>query len=114
MNRVIKFRCWNPTGQCMHFWPELVEKNKIHLLAQNSASYPIMQFTGLCDVNGVEVYEDDIVYVAGLGNAIVRTSCHCGVFYETADDYQTYSDCAAEGDYPTVIGNVHQHPELLK
>jgi hypothetical protein len=25
----IKFRIWNMTGNCMHEWPELVEKNKI-------------------------------------------------------------------------------------
>ena len=111
MNRVIKFRAWNDIDKTMCDNGVVMHRLSALLSIKN---YHVMQFTGLCDVNGVEVYEGDIVYVAGLGNAVVRIAYHCGVYYETADDYQSYSDCAAEGDYPTVVGNIYQNPELLK
>jgi hypothetical protein len=129
MNRIVKFRAWDGREFINDYY------NQINYIAINGGKLvtvqyddvcpegvvygkpeqvALMQFTELCDVNGVEVYEGDIVYVAGLGNAVVRIAYHCGVYYETADDYQSYSDCAAEGDYPTVIGNLYQNPELLE
>lgn len=134
MSRVIKFRAFDPRSGMIE--PYSVRKGKAWIIkpCRNDSpevrvdgvnyycnwdidvptDFPLMQFTGLLDANGVEVYESDIVYVAGLGNAVVRIADHCGVYYETADDLREYSDCAAEGDYPTVIGNIYQHPELLK
>ena len=119
MNRVIKFRAWFDDGKSQHMFFVGDEFGTSHPLdccryAQQGQPVTLMQFTGLKDVDGVDVYEGDIVYVAGLGNAVVCFADHCGVYYETPDDYQTYSDCAAEGDYPKVIGNIYQNPELLK
>ena len=113
--RIIKFRIWNNVGECFHDWRELVGKNKIHLLADQQACYPVMQFTGLTDINGVEIYEGDIVYVPGAGNCEVKISSYYGVTYTDSDGYDSFhADCAAELDYPTVIGNIYQNLELLK
>lgn len=119
MSRVIKFRAWLDNGKAQDMFFVGDAYGTTHDLdccryLADGQPVTLMQFTGLHDVNGVEVYENDIVYVAGLGNAVVRSAYHCGVYYETADDYQSYSDCAAEGDYPVVVGNIYQHPELLK
>ena len=75
----------------------------------------LMQFTGLTDINGVEIYEGDIVYVPGAGNCEVKISCYYGVVYIDSDGYDfPHADCVSEQDYPTIIGNIYQNPELLK
>ena len=109
MSRVIKFRVWNFVGECMHDWRELVEKNKIHLLANQQNSYPVMQFTGLTDKNGVEIYEGDIVkslgvtdYCFGVRPVIFDNGCF------KVSGYGLFSGLVE------VIGNIYQNPELLK
>jgi uncharacterized phage protein (TIGR01671 family) len=108
MGRVIKFRCWNPTGACMHGWSELVEKNKIHLLAQNSGSYPIMQYTGLNDSNGVEIYEGDIVEFFGYKCQIVWETSDASFFAESLEG-SLYESGQEWGDNCVVIGNIYQN-----
>jgi len=123
MSRVIKFRCWNPTGQCMHDWKELVEKNKIHLLAQNSGSYPIMQFTGLLDANGVEIYEGDILK----DSSIAKDRYDSGEFVYGVIEFVKSGFCEVyrhpdsrvhnediDGIHYVIVGNIYQNPELLK
>lgn len=111
MSREIKFRVQDKSGN-WHYYT----------LGDFACSTPMLdeyksetwsQFTGLCDVNGVEIWEKDIVKVPGLGNAEVDICPHYGVVFATKDYSQPYADGAAEGDYPAVICNAFEHPHLL-
>ena len=114
MSRVIKFRVWNNLDK------KMLDVGVVNLYWKKiraSKDYELMQFTGLHDVNGVEIYEGDIVSVPGIGNAEIKI-CQCyGVCYKVSGKYGytgvPYIDCAAENDYPTIIGNIYQNPELF-
>ena len=122
--REIKFRAWD-TERCMIYHENLMlqryGKREDNIF--NDDTHILMQYTGLKDKNGVEIYEGDIVTIRQCD----KTSIGVVKFgeHETSTDY--YAD-TAQGFYledknrdtfnliyygDEVLGNIYENKELL-
>ena len=121
--REIEFIAYDKVGEVMISSDELLTANSAYLKDSltETKNLKLMQFTGLTDKNGVEIYEGDILstdlsrpylVVEFLGGAFMY-QCH-----DSGDDYYDHMsptcDIRTQDKYCAVIGNVHQNPELLE
>lgn len=148
--REIKFRVWD--GATMYM-PDETSWDDIHLYLDGTLNEVsrtgyyqtvdvclfkgavIMQYTGLKDKNGVEIYEDDILKCEDedIEYCLVEWDNHKACFSINYYGYDVYSNensgeetmnsisCLdsylltdSELENTEVIGNIHQHPHLLK
>lgn len=123
-NRVIKFRAWD---RKIKRWANNVEYKTTWgiteipsvVLVMGEKEYDIMQFTGLHDKNGVEIFENDVlaVYDWGrseklLGKAVIEWDVDSvGWRYSPTLGIDDVYDMFRNVE---VIGNIHQHPNLLE
>jgi uncharacterized phage protein (TIGR01671 family) len=130
MNREIKFRAWDIATKKMYKVDEL--KNLWEYLGSGGLNYPIaiiqktrgddyeiniakegnalLQYTGLKDKNGKEIYEGDILKCEEGNDEIIEFKN--GAFicrYRTTNLYYLWLN-----QYIEVIGNIFENPELLK
>ena len=115
MNREIKFRVWDNVDY-------MTSTFTLHDLMFSEIEFttdcPIMQFTGLKDSTGADIYEGDIVIVtepASNGMAeIVHNPVAVTLHEEIAGFNLGYVSNTMENFYDyEVIGNVHQNPDIL-
>lgn len=131
--RQIKFRAWDVNKMLYNVAVKdsFAFYNGEHLTTvTGNCAYNIMQFTGLFDKNGKEIYEGDIIKATYYN----FTGKNCELIQEVCFDYGCFiaktPDCKnaqpeldrnnsplfwlKAPSYCEVIGNIHQNPELLK
>jgi len=114
--RYIKFRAWNvitKTMVCPHkltplaLHPDCLEMEGVFLPFHDNLV--LMQYTGLEDKNGVEIYEGDVVDWLGDKFKIIIYCATAWCVTETSQQsLYEIDDTEIE-----IIGNIYENPELL-
>lgn len=117
--RKIKFRAWEKNLKEM-IPVEDISFERTGMINTNSAwrffdEIELMQFTGLVDKNGMEIYEGDILLIDDETTLVTfDDGCFCALGY--LGDGRTYPIRSSmfTGKKLEVIGNEYEHSELMK
>jgi len=125
MNREIQFRAWvNGSGKPrMINWIDIdaIEWCNDKLWHHNGkytllGNLDIMQFTGLKDKNGEDIYEGDILHsiIRNEDPTLIKVVWHDGGFMYVNSSYEhrfyLYQALASRTE---IVGNVYENPELI-
>jgi uncharacterized phage protein (TIGR01671 family) len=145
--RTIKFRAWDKENgimvlsseeqdwytfgfekgvlKCWNTWEEPESYEEPAHIDSEELDTPLMQFTGLLDRNGKEIYEGDVVYA---DRNKKRYEIQIGAYDSEDDESDEHSHFGVHGKemgehwreemgmsekYVEVIGNIYENPELL-
>lgn len=120
--REIMFRAWHIKDKAMLEWDVIMQtafnRGEYQLLysaiSQNDRNYNLMQYTGLKDQDGVEIFEGDIIDMVW-----IKTHYRGVVIFDNGEFCFRHKDGITSIGRPyspciLVRGNIHEHPELLQ
>jgi hypothetical protein len=123
MKREIKFRIW--TGLQMEynimagflgaFYVQGIDEKDSASMSPFNTKYedaPLMQFIGIKDPSGKEIYEGDIIKSAN-GIGIVKIE-NGHSYYELLKEVDPMLRNNGASYWENVIGNIYENPDLLK
>ena len=124
MNRPIKFRVWDKRETKGRSTQNMLYDAQLHHLWQDFVDYPgyeLMQYTGLTDKNGKEIYEGDIVQYnqnSSYDNMdfIAKWSDDkLGFIFQSNSGEQLVNQTPHLNRFKhlEVVGNIFEHSELL-
>lgn len=148
--RPLKFRAWDNVkkewllgyelpnlggfslyGECMAFgeWQHILSGILNREFGEFGSELKVMQFTGICDDTGKEIYEGDVM---DMGNSIRRINNHAVVEYIDSGFYLVECDDGYVWDLSNrvshpgtdantgetlrgayIVGNIYENPDLL-
>ena len=132
MMREIRFRAWSEDiremiqvarldikEETIHYENGIKSLNREQELDFWWKPYVLMQYTGLKDKNGVEIYEGDIVETVYNGEVFAGVVVYdlSEVDFKVTDGKEKYGrnfQYLAGNDENEVIGNIYENPELLE
>jgi hypothetical protein len=122
--REIKYRVFGYEHNVMYGWEHIVESGALSeylsLGGEGDSNHsPIMQYTGLKDKNGMEIYEGDIlqlnkydrVWIQFRNGKFTTMNVFKGKYIARSDYDSNDLDRVLFG---IVIGNIYENPELLE
>jgi hypothetical protein len=117
--REIKFRAWWKSQEKILDWGDVRRNLNIAVIAEagEDVDYELMQYTGLKDKNGREIYEGDIVRVrqpwnTNIPEIVDEVVCNGPTDWSWGPFGNIFQALTYDDD-TEVIGNIYENSELL-
>ena len=120
--REIKFRAWDIEGKSMWSWEELQddwESDGYYDSVFRGDHWAPMQYTGLKDKNGVEIYEGDVIERKDYTGIKLVLPVQFSEYRRNETKHIGWNVSgtpliAMLDGWAKVIGNIYENPELIK
>lgn len=113
--REYKFRFWDEDSKTMIYDLYLESEGGMKLYLCQHPKYESMQYTGLKDIKGKEIYEGDIVKATDILSDTYEIIFDDGCYFANRPYNGIELDSASIINYQVeIIGNIYENPEFMK
>lgn len=111
--REIKFRAWSRFDQKMFSAKKIAGQpwNVLGSMTNQNGDWKFMQYTGLKDKNGKEIFEGDILESLDKRLSVIEYDAPHFIVRHIPENG---SDFPASKNSFKIIGNIYEHPHLLE